>query len=607
LNPIIIWLRSMIDQLRQDPYLRLMALVTSVVGFSLLIAVGVLLILQRTLVHGTGEALAIEATQTASRLDRVLHERAGDSRMMAHALLDRLDDPQYLSAYLTWMVQAYPVYQWLVVLDVKGAIIATNASAGLPQDRLPPEWFSHVAESSGLVVLEAKAYKETNGHVAVGFSIPIRNDDGLVQGFVVSFVSLAGLKESYLGMSRDVHVIGSAIPIDYSVVNSDGVPLIDSTLYEDSRVNLTALPSVQVLRETNSPGFVEERSMRRGLSLITGYAPTTGYADVPNMRWAVLARVQRSHILAPISYLTKVVGFGGLTAMGLLMGLVLLMMVRLRQEMTKVRQSHAELERRVTEAREHVRTQQQQLIQSSKLASLGQLSAGVAHELNNPLNNINLLVLNALDQVDVELKGRQLQHPLHEKLEAAAEQVQRATGVINNLRTFARASGTSMHAIVLADAIDSATALLRETLRLQQVELSIHMADRKAEVWGDRLQIEQVLVNLLTNACDALNDAAVKRIMITAEADEDWELVTVTDTGHGIAPQTLPHIFDPFFTTKEVGRGTGLGLSIVYGIIQDHGGQITAQSTPGKGTQIQLRFPRKRDRLPDLEVQTGAP
>jgi two-component system C4-dicarboxylate transport sensor histidine kinase DctB len=325
------------------------------------------------------------------------------------------------------------------------------------------------------------------------------------------------------------------------------------------------------------------------------------------MRWAVLARVQRSHILAPISYLTKVVGFGGLTAMGLLMGLVLLMMVRLRQEMTKVRQSHAELERRVTEAREHVRTQQQQLIQSSKLASLGQLSAGVAHELNNPLNNINLLVLNALDQVDVELKGRQLQHPLHEKLEAAAEQVQRATGVINNLRTFARASGTSMHAIVLADAIDSATALLRETLRLQQVELSIHMADRKAEVWGDRLQIEQVLVNLLTNACDALNDAAVKRIMITAEADEDWELVTVTDTGHGIAPQTLPHIFDPFFTTKEVGRGTGLGLSIVYGIIQDHGGQITAQSTPGKGTQIQLRFPRKRDGLPDLEVQTGAP
>ena len=83
----------MIHQLRQDPYLRLMALVTSVVGLQLLIAVGVLLILQRTLVHGSGEASAIEATHTASRLDRVLHERAGDSRMMAHALLDRLDDP----------------------------------------------------------------------------------------------------------------------------------------------------------------------------------------------------------------------------------------------------------------------------------------------------------------------------------------------------------------------------------------------------------------------------------------------------------------------------------------------------------------------------------
>ena len=170
------------------------------------------------------------------------------------------------------------------------------------------------------------------------------------------------------------------------------------------------------------------------------------------------------------------------------------------------------------------------------------------------INNINLLVLNALDQIDAGLKGRQLQHPLHDKLKAAAGQILRATGVINNLRTFARASGASMHSIILADAIASAAALLGETLRLQQVELSIHVADRKAEVWGDMLQIEQVLVNLLTNACDALSAAAVRRIVITAEADEDWQMVTVTDTGHGIAPETLAHIFDPFFTTKEVGR-----------------------------------------------------
>ena len=471
----------------------------------------------------------------------------------------------------------------------------------------PRNGFRTLPESSGLVVLDAKDYTETNGHVAVGFSIPIRNRDGQVQGYVVSFVSLAGLEESYLGMSRDVHVIGSAIPIDYSVVNSDGVPLIDSTLYEDSRVNLAALPSVQALRETNSPGFVEERSMRRGLSLITGYAPTTGYADVPNMRWASPCAGPAVAHPCPNQLPHESCRFWWADRHGTTHG------PRVADDgPTSTGDDQSPAKPRRARAASHGskgarQKQQQQLIQSSKLASLGQLSAGVAHELNNPLNNINLLVLNALDQVDVELKGRQLQHPLHEKLEAAAEQVQRATGVINNLRTFARASGTSMHAIVLADAIDSATALLRETLRLQQVELSIHMADRKAEVWGDRLQIEQVLVNLLTNACDALNDAAVKRIMITAEADEDWELVTVTDTGHGIAPQTLPHIFDPFFTTKEVGRGTGLGLSIVYGIIQDHGGQIAAQSTPGEGTQIQLRFPKKHDGRPDLEVQTGAP
>jgi len=99
----IIWLRSMILQLGQDPYVRLMALVTSVVGCSFMIAVVVLLILQRTLVHGSGEAAASEASHTASRLDRVLYERVGDSRMMARAFLDRLGDPTYLSTYLTWM------------------------------------------------------------------------------------------------------------------------------------------------------------------------------------------------------------------------------------------------------------------------------------------------------------------------------------------------------------------------------------------------------------------------------------------------------------------------------------------------------------------------
>jgi two-component system C4-dicarboxylate transport sensor histidine kinase DctB len=200
-------------------------------------------------------------------------------------------------------------------------------------------------------------------------------------------------------------------------------------------------------------------------------------------------------------------------------------------------------------------------------------------------------VLNALDQVDEGLTGRHLQQPLHEKLEIIAAQVERASSIVRNLRTFARDSGMKKGPVVVGEAIHSAAALLAETFRMGEIELSVDLADPQAEVWGNRLQLEQVLVNLLMNASDALNGAVVKRISMTVKADGDWNVVTVADTGHGMATETLSHIFDPFYTTKDVGVGTGLGLSIVYGIMKDHGGLISAQSQPGDGASFELRFP----------------
>lgn len=142
-----------------------------------------------------------------------------------------------------------------------------------------------------------------------------------------------------------------------------------------------------------------------------------------------------------------------------------------------------------------------------------------------------------------------------------------------------------MGPVVFADVIHAAVRLLSETLRLGQIEVSVHLEDPRAEVWGNTLQLEQVLVNLLTNASDALKAAAVKQIMVTGQADQEWYVVTVTDTGQGMTADTLLHIFDPFYTTKDVGVGTGLGLSIVYGIIKDHGGHISARSQPGEGAR----------------------
>lgn len=595
---------SLNAKLSQSPYSRLIALVMVGGTFSVLIVMVVLLILQQTLVRHSGETMALEAAHTASRLDRMLYERAVDGQMMAYAFVDRLNDPKYLSAYLAWMAQSYPVYQWLAVLDSQGTIIATTAAEWIPQNRSRAEWFREVVKTSRSVVFDAQVYPETNGQVAVGFAVPIRGHQGRVQGYVASFVSLALLEQSYLGVSEYVQGLEENVPTEYIVVNREGIALIDSVVHDEGHVNLAGLPSLRALRDRARPGFLQERRLRDRTAVITGYAPTRGYGDVPDFGWGILVRAEHARIVGPISRLTRLVALGGLAAFAVLLGLLFTMMVRLRKEMDKVQQSHDDIEMRVAERTEQVVEKQEQLIQTAKLASLGQLSAGVAHELNNPLNNIKLLVLNALDQVDEGLNGRQLQHPLHEKLEIAAAQVERASSIVQNLRTFARDSGMKKGPVVLEEAIHSAAALLAETFRMGEIELSVDLADSKAEVWGNRLQLEQVLVNLLMNASDALKEAMVKRVSITVKTDGDWKVLTVKDTGHGMTAETISHIFDPFYTTKEVGVGTGLGLSIVYGIMKDHGGLILTQSQPGEGASFELRFPPNKllKSVPHLEV-----
>ena len=580
-------------KLRTDPFYRLMTLAATVVTVGLLVFCIVLVLLQQALIRVSGETVANAAANTAGRLDRVLFERMGDAEMMSRDFSGRTTDRSYLSAYLGWMNQAYPIYHWLAVLDPNGTVIATTEGEWQSQSRSSAEWFQRASGASHVIMLEAQTYPETKGEMAVGFASVIRGQDGQLQGFVASFVTLRVLEESYLEMSKVVQWLGNAdVPVEYIVVNRDGLALIDSVHHQEGRMNLSSLPSVKRLWETEGWGFVAEHGLRDGTELITGYARTRGYRGGANPEWGVLVRVHRTHILGSVSRVIRLVAVGGLIVVALLVGLLFAMMARLRREMGKVRESQEELEQRVAERTREVVDKQQQLIQTSKLASLGQLSAGIAHELNNPLNNIGLLVFNAIDQVEHGLKGRQLQDPLHAKLDAALAQVERAGRIIQNLRTFARASGTTMGPVVLAEVIQASVGLLSEPLRLGAIEVSVNLEDPAAEAWGNTLQLEQVLVNLLTNAKDAVARTAVKRITITVHPDHEWQVITVTDTGQGMTDDTLLHIFDPFYTTKEVGVGTGLGLSIVYGIIKDHGGHISAQSRPGDGASFEIRLPR---------------
>lgn len=267
--------------------------------------------------------------------------------------------------------------------------------------------------------------------------------------------------------------------------------------------------------------------------------------------------------------------------------------------MSDLRETTEEVKSREQELRE----KQEQLVQAGKLATLGELTTGIAHELNNPLNNIGLFVGNAIDLIELDSLDASPERILHE-LYSAMQQVRKATEIITHLRTFGRAASVSYEPVVISQVIYSAVSLIQEQLRLRQIEVQIQLPVKDAIVVGNPIQLEQVFLNLLTNARDALADMQEKEIIITCTLSADFVEIRVRDTGPGISVEIEQRIFDPFFTTKEVGAGTGLGLSITYSIIQEHQGNILLENHNGGGALFLIQLPRTRE-MPERELSHG--
>jgi PAS domain S-box-containing protein len=240
------------------------------------------------------------------------------------------------------------------------------------------------------------------------------------------------------------------------------------------------------------------------------------------------------------------------------------------------------------EARERQLVEKQaQLVQAAKLASIGELATGIAHEINNPLNNITLFVGNAIDRLDqMGTHGA-----IVSNLRKAEDQVRRAEAIINHLRTFGRLSSPHREPVSINGVIQSAVSFVAEVLRVRSISVQLDLSPEDPIVPGNRIQLEQVFVNLLTNARDALENAERKTILISTRMAGTMVKVIFGDTGSGISSELLPRIFDPFFTTKPSGRGTGLGLSISYGILKEHHGEIEVDSRIGEGTTFIIGLP----------------
>jgi signal transduction histidine kinase len=256
----------------------------------------------------------------------------------------------------------------------------------------------------------------------------------------------------------------------------------------------------------------------------------------------------------------------------------------LRQEreqlLREIEQWNLELERRVEEKTRELEKAHAEIVQGEKLAALGHLSAGMAHEIRNPLNTISLfnqLIKNGLDS-DNELLGY---------VDKSLKEVDRIDGILIKLLAASKRPQYELHMVSVADIIDQTIEKFADQIKAHGISLEKEFKTEPPPILADVTEMEQIFNNIIANALYEMQQGGILRLRLSHDAEAIY--VSVSDTGGGIAKENLSQIFDPFFTTKD--RGTGFGLSVVLRIVKTYGGRISVESTPGQGTIFHIQLP----------------
>jgi signal transduction histidine kinase len=231
---------------------------------------------------------------------------------------------------------------------------------------------------------------------------------------------------------------------------------------------------------------------------------------------------------------------------------------------------------------------QDELVESRKMAAIGTLTSGIAHELNNPLNNI-LLTAEAMKEELAKLN----QGELAEMADDILSESERASEIVRDLLDFARSERPSLEEINVGELLQQTLRLVSNQAAVANIEVEVRIEEGIPSIYGERRSLQQVFLNLFVNAIQAMPNGGTLTVRAHKVPGTRDVAVVVSDTGVGIPSEYLSRIFDPFFTTKEVGRGTGLGLTVAYGIVEKHGGKIEVESQVGRGTTFTVVLPHQ--------------
>jgi signal transduction histidine kinase len=277
---------------------------------------------------------------------------------------------------------------------------------------------------------------------------------------------------------------------------------------------------------------------------------------------------------------------------------------RVYQEILKDRQAlqsaHSELlhlnenlEKRVQERTEALAQSEKQIAQADKLASIGQLSSGIAHEINNPLGIIQ-------GYTQLLLRNEAPESQKYEDLKTIEKHVKNCKAIVEDLLNFARSSKTQKEYVNIHEAIDDVLVFIHHRSGLSQITIEKDYDPDMPRMFMDEKKIKQVLINLIMNAQHAIGKIGTLAISTRFDPENQQAAIKIRDTGYGIEEKHLSRIFDPFFTTKPTGEGTGLGLAVSYGIVKNHGGDIAVESKIGRGSEFTVTLPvSSRDKGPE--------
>ena len=555
----------------------------------------------------------VEVKETA--IEQWLEERIRDGKTIAESQEIKSLDPKRIEPFLSLVKHFERAYLEIWVLNLKGQIVSGNLSK---TSFGKEEWFQRAIEEGTLILrptLQPKSLKP-----AITISFCIKDAKGRPIGVLKELVDLSYISEliseSKLGETGELFI-----------VNPQGEFVLHNRLIELLKKGTSRVPYFEKIQlQLGYTGVYKDYTDNEALG---------SWKWIPNLRCYLMAEQDTKEAFYEIDLLVKkaliIFGVSTLLILGIsywIIGRVTspikglsemvasfahgdfgkTVSIRRRDEIgklvagfnvmaEKLKKAYTELEGKVETSNKELeiayqilKQRQQQLVQSEKMAALGQLSAGIAHEIRTPLTSIKIFIQSLGKEIDLDENQE-------EDFRIILREIDRINENITRFLNFARPEEPLFHAINISALVKESVNLLAAKLRNSGIRLDISLRDEPPPLEGDPKQLGQVFLNLFLNAAEAMPHGGTLTIRSAVKVNPDtgqelFQLV-IKDTGHGIPEIDRPYVFDPFFTTKA--GGTGLGLSIVYSIIQKHNGTIEVDSELGKGSSFILSLPIQKE------------